>query len=302
MGRISAYKNGYWWSNDSLRLHFRDYPARDAAVAATAATSPRSKERPPIICLPGLTRNARDFEDLAEQLSENWRVICIDLRGRGESAYAKDPLSYVPLTYVQDVEALLAQEEIDEFIAFGTSLGGIISMLLGSTRPGRIKGLLLNDIGPEINADGLARIRSYVGQGRSFPTWMHAARWLSEDFAEIYPGFSVHDWLILCKRMMKVTGSGRIALDYDMRIAEPFAMPGGEAGVDLWPAFEGLADIPMLLVRGANSDILSSSGAAAMQQRKQGLSVVEIADTGHAPTLDEPEARAAINALLAKVG
>ncbi len=292
MGRISAYKNGYWWSNDGLRLHFRDYPAQNQDAASG---------RPPIVCLPGLTRNARDFEDLADHLSENWRVICVDLRGRGESAYAKDPLSYVPLTYVQDVEALLAQEGVDEFVAFGTSLGGIISMLLASTRPGRIKGLLLNDIGPEINPQGLERIRGYVGQGRSFATWMHSARWLNEDFAEIYPAFTVHDWLTLAKRMMKVTGSGRIVLDYDMRIAEPFAMPGGEAGVDLWPAFNALTNIPMLLVRGQKSDLLTNKTVALMQEKQAQLDVLDIPNIGHAPTLDEPHSRASIAALLARI-
>lgn len=289
---VYNYKNGYWWSNDGLRLHFRDYPARGGAAA---------QKRPPIICLPGLTRNARDFEGLAEELSENWRVICVDLRGRGDSAYAKDPLSYVPLTYVHDVEALLAQEEIGEFIAFGTSLGGIISMLLASTRPGRVRGLLLNDIGPQIDKEGLARIRDYVGQGRSFPTWMHAARWLAEDFANIYPDLDMNGWLILSKRLMKVTGSGRIVLDYDMRIAEPFAIPGGEAGMDLWPAFDTLGDIPLLLVRGENSDILTSASAAEMQKRQSHMAIAHIANTGHAPTLDEAEARQAIHTMLAQI-
>jgi len=289
MDRKSAYKKGYWWSNDGLRLHFRDYPAQ------------RTDGHPPILCLPGLTRNARDFEALAEELSQYWRVICVDLRGRGESAYAKDPLTYVPLTYVQDVEALLAQEGINEFIAFGTSLGGIIAMLLASTRPGRVKGILLNDIGPEMAQQGLERIRRSVGQGRSFATWMHAARWLKEEFADIHSDMTVHHWLTMSKRLMKVTRGGRIVLDYDMRIAEPFAMPGGEAGVDLWPAFDTLAETPMLLVRGGKSDVLTGELATAMQLRQPHLKIAAIEGCGHAPTLDEPEARMAIEALLAEI-
>ena len=174
-------------------------------------------------------------------------------------------------------------------------------MLLASTRPGRVKGLLLNDIGPQIDEEGLARIRDYVGQGRSFPTWMHAARWLAEDFANIYPNLDMHGWLTMSKRLMKVTGSGRIVLDYDMRIAEPFAIPGGEAGMDLWPAFDSLGDTPLLLVRGENSDILSSASAAEMQKRQSHMAIAEIANTGHAPTLDEPEARHAISTMLAQV-
>src|SRR5207244_4298618 len=113
---MATYEKRYWWSNDGLRLHYRDYPGRD--------------DRPPILCLPGLTRNARDFEALAARLSPEWRVIAVDLRGRGESAYAKDPMSYVPLTYVQDIEALLGELAVSSYIAFGTSLGGIVTMLL----------------------------------------------------------------------------------------------------------------------------------------------------------------------------
>lgn len=289
MSKKRKYQNGYWWSNDGLRLHYRDYRPSNYTI---------NDPRPPIICLPGLTRNARDFEGLAEAMVEDWRVICVDLRGRGESAYAKDPLSYVPLTYVQDIEALLAQEQIDQFIAIGTSLGGLLSMLLASTRPGRIRGVVLNDIGPDISTEGLERIRGYVGQGRSFPTWMHAARWLGEDFGDVYPRFTVHDWLTMAKRMMKVTGGGRIILDYDMRIAEPFAIPGGEAGVDLWPAFEALAEIPLLLLRGGNSDILTKAASDTMRGKLSHMQYCEIPDCGHAPTLDEEVARTAINRLL----
>ncbi|WP_416365857.1 alpha/beta fold hydrolase [Sphingomonas aerolata] len=121
---MAAYENLYWWSRDGLRLHARDYPGGGDG-------------RPPILCLPGLTRNARDFDALAARLAGRWRLIAIDLRGRGESAYAKDPMSYVPLTYVQDVEALLAEHGIDRFVAFGTSLGGIVTMLMAGPARGR---------------------------------------------------------------------------------------------------------------------------------------------------------------------
>ena len=116
---MPPYENRYWWSNDGLRLHYRDYPG--------------SADRPPILCLPGLTRNARDYDDLARRLSPQWRVITVDLRGRGDSGYAKDPMSYVPLTYVQDIEGLLGELGVSRYIAFGTSLGGIVAMLLAGT-------------------------------------------------------------------------------------------------------------------------------------------------------------------------
>ena len=119
---MSDYENRYWWSNDGLRLHYREYPGDEL--------------RPPILCLPGLTRNARDFDEFAARLKGRWRVIAVDLRGRGESAYAKDPMTYVPLTYVQDIEALLSELQIDRCIAVGTSLGGIITMLLAGDGAG----------------------------------------------------------------------------------------------------------------------------------------------------------------------
>ena len=287
---MSAYRDGYWWSNDGLRLHYRDYPA-DAS----------HQDRPPIICLHGLTRNARDFENVASRLAGQWRVIAPDFRGRGESAYAKDPMSYVPLTYVQDIEALLAELKIEHFISFGTSLGGIVTMLLASTRPGRVVGALLNDVGPKLEAAGLARIRDYVGQGRTYPTWMHAARDLADTQRPTFPEYDVADWLVMAKRVMKLTPGGRIIFDYDMKIAEPFLIPGGEAGVDLWPAFEALKPVPTLLVRGADSDILSAASAQEMMAGLDHGAYAEIGNVGHAPTLEEPEAVAAIDTLLAKV-
>ena len=284
------YSDGFWWSNDGLRLHFRDYPAR-----------PENAHRPPVICIPGLTRNARDFEQVAAKLAGDWRVICVDLRGRGDSAYAKDPMSYVPLTYVQDMEALLQEQKIERFVAIGTSLGGLITMLLASTRPGRVVGALLNDVGPQIEAQGLARIRDYVGQGRSFPTWMHAARALSEVQGAVFPGNSVSDWLDMAKKAMKVGPGGRIVYDYDMKIAEPFAVPGGEAGVDLWPTLAGLAPVPVLIVRGAMSDLFSVDTAQRMLGVLPQGRLLTVANKGHAPSLEEPEVAAAIATLLGEV-
>src|SRR5690606_29259079 len=153
---------------------------------------------------------------------------------------------YMPLQYVADVAALLDQARLERIVAVGTSLGGIVAMLLATTAPERIAAAVLNDIGPEIEAAGLARIRDYVGQGRSFPTWMHAARGLREQGGAAYPDFALADWLRLAKRLMVVGPGGRIAFDYDMKIAEPFHAPEGAAPVDLWPAFRALARHPVL--------------------------------------------------------
>jgi pimeloyl-ACP methyl ester carboxylesterase len=286
-----GFTDGYWWSNDGLRLHYRDY-------ADGAGVDP---SRPPILCLPGLTRNARDFEGIAARLSPDWRVIAIDLRGRGESGYAKDAMTYVPLTYVQDIERLLTDLKIDRFVSFGTSLGGIVTMLLAATGHARIAGAVLNDVGPAIEAAGLDRIRGYVGRGGAYPTWLHAARGLAETNAAVFPRYDLTDWLAMAKRTMRLSANGRVVVDYDKKIAEPFRLPGGEAGIDLWPAFDALADVPTLVVRGGLSDLLSPATVAAMAARLKQGTTVTVPDVGHAPTLDEPEAAAAIDALLARV-
>ena len=282
-----AYENRYWWSNDGVRLHARDYAG--------------SADRPPIICLPGLTRNARDFDNLAARLAGEWRVIAVDLRGRGESGYAKDPMSYVPLTYVQDVEALLRELAIDRFVCFGTSLGGIVTMLLAGTARGALAGVVLNDVGPEIDPVGLGRIRSYVGKSNTWPTWMHAARAVAESNGDAYPDYDIEDWLGMAKRLYRLNSAGRIVLDYDMKIAEPFRVPGNEAGPDMWRALDQLKAVPTLLVRGGKSDVLAAGVAARMLAMLDHGDLVTVANVGHAPTLDEPDAAAAIYRLLARV-
>lgn len=284
---MATWTDGYWWSNDALRLHYRDYPGRE--------------DRPPILCLPGLTRNARDFADVADRLSGEWRLICPEMRGRGESAYAKDSLTYVPLTYLQDIEALIAQLKLDRIVLIGTSLGGLLTMFLGGTGHARIAGAVLNDIGPVIEPAGLDRIRSYVGKSASWPTWLHAARAIAINNAEVYPDYGLEDWIAHAKRLCRLTEKGRIVYDYDMKIAEPFRLPGGEAGVDLWPAFDSLKTVPMALVRGERSDILSDATAREMVKRHRGLDYVTVPRTGHAPTLTEPVAVAAIDRMLAKI-
>jgi pimeloyl-ACP methyl ester carboxylesterase len=281
------YADGYWWSNDGLRLHYRDYPG--------------SEDRPVILCLPGLTRNARDYAALAERLSPEWRVIAVEFRGRGESAFARDPMTYVPLTYVQDIERLLAELKLETVIPVGTSLGGIVAMLLASTGHERIAAMVLNDIGPVIEMAGLDRIKSYVGRAGSWPTWVHAARALSESTQDVYPDYGLEEWLEMAKRVYRLTPQGRVVPDYDKGISEPFRLPGGEAGVDLWPTLSALSDVPTLIVRGELSDILSAETADAVTMKLPKSKLVTVPRVGHAPTLDESEAVAGIEALLAQL-
>lgn len=284
---MTGWTDGYWESSDGLRLHYRDY--------AGAA------DRPPILCIPGLTRNARDFEGVAERLAGKWRLICVDLRGRGESAYAKDPMTYLPPVYLQDLEGLIAGLKLERFVLFGTSLGGLMTMLLAASNAERIAGALLNDVGPVLEPRGIEHIRSYVGRARDWPTWLHAARFVAEAQADRYPDWDIDRWLVYTKRLAKLTSAGRIVYDYDMRIAEPFKQPGGEAGFDLWPLFRALANTPALLVRGGISDLLSAETAAKMLAEAPLMEEVVVPRVGHAPTLDEPEAIAGIDKLLKRV-
>ena len=282
-----AFTTGEWTSADGLMLRYREYPG--------------PADKPPILCLPGLTRNCRDFEPLADAFAGERRVLCADLRGRGQSDYARDSSSYQPLQYAADILALLDHLAIDRVVAVGTSLGGIVIMLLALQAPERLAGVVLNDIGPEIETAGLTRIRGYVGQGRSFPTWMHAARGLREQGGAAYPDYAIADWLKLAKRLMAVGPGGRISFDYDMKIAEPFVSAEATAAVDMWPAFRALAGSPVLAIRGELSDILSAATLERMAAELPGLDVCKVSRTGHAPTLEEPEALAAIGRLLARV-
>jgi pimeloyl-ACP methyl ester carboxylesterase len=277
-----------WTSPDGLKLHYRDYPGRD--------------DRPPVLCLPGLTRNARDFEGVADRIAGEWRVICPDMRGRGDSQYAKDSATYNPLQYVQDVAALIAEAGLERFVVIGTSLGGLMTMALATFMRDRIAGAALNDIGPVVDEAGLDRIRGYVGQGRNFPTWMHAARALEEAHSIAFPDFEIADWLVMAKRIMTLSSNGRIVFDYDMKIAEPFADPENVAPPNLWPGLEALTGRPVLFLRGGLSDILSAETLVEMGRRVPDAECVTIPRVGHAPTLDEPESVAAIGRLLARVG
>jgi pimeloyl-ACP methyl ester carboxylesterase len=284
---MAAWSENYWLSSDGLRLHFRDYPG--------------DLSRPPIVCIPGLTRNARDFEGVAERLAGRWRVICVDLRGRGQSEHAKDPMSYVPARYAEDIEALFAEHGLSRAILFGTSLGGIVTMLLAQRDASRIAGAVINDIGPVLEARGLDKIRGYVGRSLNWPTWLHAARAIAEAQGDRYPDYKIEHWIAYAKRLCKLTPNGRVVFDYDMRIAEPFKVPGGEAGFDMWEAWRGLATVPTLLLRGELSDLLSEETERRMKAEVPALETVTVPRVGHAPTLDEPDAADAIEAFLARL-
>jgi pimeloyl-ACP methyl ester carboxylesterase len=279
-------------SPDGLTLHARDYAAASGLARA------------PVICIHGLTRNARDFEALAPRIAtQGRRVLALDVRGRGASAYDPNPAHYIPAVYAGDILALMDALAIARAVFIGTSMGGLITMAIGAMRPGAIAATVLNDIGPEIAPEGLARIAGYVGGGPPIETWDDAAAYARKLNEAAFPHYGPEDWMAFARRIF-VEKDGRPQLDYDPNIAGAFKPPEPAPGQppppapDLWPLFEGLAAHPLLTIRGATSDILSPAIAEHMRLAAPDMDYVEVPGVGHAPMLDESQAVVAIDALL----
>jgi pimeloyl-ACP methyl ester carboxylesterase len=274
-----------WTSRDGLKLFYRDYggPA----------------DRPPIICLPGLTRNSRDFDEFANHVAGRFRVIAPDFRGRGMSERDPEPARYLPTTYAADVVQLLDELKIDRAIFVGTSLGGLVTMLIATMQPQRIVATILNDVGPEIDQNGIDRIRSYVGKGVRFRDWDEAADFIAKINRDLPASNGHGDWVRMARRLCKEDGDG-ITFDYDMAIAEAFNQSddGAAPALDLWPFYKKLNGAPLLLIRGELSDLLTDATAHAMVEAIPGAELVTVPGVGHAPELNEPEAVAAIDRML----
>ena len=272
------YIDVFYQSDDGLRLYARDYPS-----AVTDA--------PVILCLPGLTRNSKDFVTLANALQQTHRVICPDQRGRGRSARDTDAARYRPDRYVLDMCTLLDLLKTPEVVVIGTSLGGLMAILMMATLPTRITAAVLNDIGPEIDPRGVARIAEYVGKTAPADTWNEAATQTAITNGAAFPNFDRNDWNTMARDLYIQEGNVPV-LDYDPAIAQGLAT--GTAAPNLWPLFDSVGQKPMLVIRGADSDILSIETLAEMSRRLPHLVSLNIAGRGHAPTLNEPDAWAAI--------
>ena len=283
----TRYRDGYFTVADGLRLHYRDY------------AGPTGK--PPLLCLHGLTRNARDFAELAERYSRDRRVLALDFRGRGLSDYDPLPARYNPLSYAGDVIQLLDTLAIPEAIFVGTSLGGLVTMVIAATAPQRIAGAVLNDVGPDVDSGGIERILSYVGKDLRFRSWDEAANAIAANQRGAFDRYGHDDWVRMAKRNCREE-NGEIRFDYDMAIAEPFKTVGPAPQVDLWPLFAALGQKPLLVIRGAKSDLLTAATAAKMQQAAPGMTLATVEGVGHAPELNEPEAITAIDQFLDKIG
>jgi len=276
-----------WQSHDGLRLYARAYDAPRAGA-------------PTVLCLHGLTRNSRDFEDLAPHLQRLYRVIVPDLRGRGFSARDPQLQNYQPAIYVQDILALLATVDAPRVAIIGTSLGGMLAMMLSFSHPERIAAIILNDVGPEIDPVGIERIKQYAGKLPPARTWGEAAAQTRTVYGDAWPGLPPERWEALARRGYRESAAGMVEPDADPNIGEALrAAPA--AALDLWPLWNALRNVPTLAIRGARSDILSSGTFARMKRENADLQQLEVANRGHVPLLDEPECLTAIDAFLTRV-
>jgi pimeloyl-ACP methyl ester carboxylesterase len=296
---MTAFTDFFWTAHDGLPLHARDY----APVG-----EPRGL---PVICIHGLTRNARDFEDLAPRIAAmGRRVLAVDVRGRGLSARDPDPMNYHPGTYAGDVAALLAAAGIARAVFVGTSMGGLITMVLTSLQPEAVAGAVLNDVGPELSPVGLARIAGYTGLASRFDTWDAAVAYAKAINEAAFPAYGAQDWDVFARRLFDRTDDGFV-LAYDPDISAPIKAAaeaaaktqaeGGQALAppDMYPLFRALAkDRPLLLVRGAISDLIDVDIAQRMRAAAPAMAYAEVPGVGHAPMLTEPQAWAAIENLL----
>ncbi|MCH8303347.1 MAG: alpha/beta hydrolase [Proteobacteria bacterium] len=282
----SPFMDGYFASADGLQLFYRDYPNRSADESA------------PVICLPGLTRNSADFDGLAVRLAQRRRVITTDFRGRGRSEYDNDRTHYHPAQYVADVWELLAFLDIASVIVIGTSRGGMVAMLMVYQRPASIAGVIVNDIGPEIDPAGLARVVQSAGLLPAVDNWQEAVRETRKNYGHVFPDWPDSRWLDYAKSTYRETDDGRLRMNLDSNIG--VATREGISGLrqDPWLLFDALLPIPLLVLRGEHSDLLSTTTLEKMQQHKSDLIAVTVRNRGHAPYLDEAEAIDAIDQFL----
>ncbi len=277
-------------ASDGLRLHARCY-GRSSLTGL------------PAICLPGLARTAADFEKLAIALSGHAghprRVIALDYRGRGQSDYDRDPANYAFHTELADMLSVATALDALPAVIIGTSRGGILAMLLAALRPTAIAGVVLNDIGPVIEPKGLMRIKGYVGKLPEPRSFDEGAEILRRLFDAQFPKLTDEDWMAAALRTFREE-KGRLVPTYDVRLARTLEGINFERPLPpLWKEFDALAHVPLLVVRGANSDLLSPETVDAMRARRSEMDTIEVPDQGHAPLLAEDDVIARIAAFAA---
>jgi pimeloyl-ACP methyl ester carboxylesterase len=288
---MPAYFERHWTSRDGLTLYARDYPVSG------------DEEGLPVIALHGLTRNSKDFEDVAPLIAAmGRRVVVPDVRGRGRSEWDPNPSRYQPKIYARDVTDMMKALEIDRAVFIGTSMGGIITMALAAMRPRAVAAAILNDVGPAVAPEGIARILSYAGQAASIRGWDDAANYMAKTNGVAFPAFGEDEWMAMARRTFRER-DGVPQLDYDPAISVVLSKPPSRfAGWIAGLLFRKLArKRPTLLLRGELSDVISADIASRMQRVAPGMQRVDIPKVGHAPMLTEPSAVDAIRNFLRTV-
>ena len=282
---MGTYIERRYTTSDGKSLYYRDYG--DPLALAT-----------PILCLPGLSRNSRDFHELALRLRLKRRIVCPDYRGRGRSEYDNDPANYNPKKLLDDIRHLLVAANLQKFVAIGTSMGGLLSMALGVLTPSSLKGVVLNDIGPDIGGDGLRQILTYLGRDNPQPDWPAATMALRK----MLPGLSfrtTEEWRIATEGTFHRGKDGLLHIDWDPQIIEPMKTPADNA--ELWTLFQAIRSKPTLLLHGANSHILKIATVLKMSECHPLLTAITVEGAGHTPSLMEDEVASAIDLFLNEI-
>ncbi len=283
---MSEFRDGFAPAAGGIELYYRDY-------------GPVQGGRTPLLCLPGLTRNSKDFHPIALDLAGERRVVAMDFRGRGRSGYDPDWRNYAPPTYVQDALAVLLHAGIGKVVLLGTSLGGLVSMGLAAAVPQILAGVVLNDIGPAVDEGGRQRIAAYVGQDVRFASYEQAAAAFRAQFGGAYPGIGEQHWLQSARDTLKPDAeAGNLRFDYDLKIGDALREQVAMPVPDLWPLFGALKPIPTLAVRGALSDVLDQATFERMAVEKPDLKRLLVPNRGHVPLPHEEPFRSALHEFL----
>jgi pimeloyl-ACP methyl ester carboxylesterase len=278
-----------WTSEDGLKLFAKSYGPGSAPLT--------------VLCLHGLTRNHKDFEPMIAALPGKYRYIAVDVRGRGRSDYDPKPENYQPPVYARDMLRLIDTLGLRKVALIGTSMGGLISILMIRSAPGRIAGVVLNDVGPAVEKAGIARIAAYAGRMPPVTDWASAAAAVKAVNGPIFPHYTDDQWMAVARRTYRETPDGRVQPDYDPNIALGLGKvkPGPLTDFFLWRVFGVTKKAPLMVVRGETSDILSQKTAERMVRRHPDARLVTVPGVGHAPFLDEPEAVSGLTAFLSRL-
>ncbi len=293
------YSEHHFSSQDGLSLYYREYGSGGKVI----------------ICLPGLTRNSKDFHDLASRLALDYRVLCLDFRGRGQSEHDPKWRHYHPGTYARDTWKLLDELAIEKFIVIGTSLGGLVAMIMSAQQGARIKAIVMNDIGPEVNPVGITRILKNAGVQAEINNWQDAADRCKFMGGHAVPNMPDEFWQKFARKSYRLNNNGIPVLDLDPNVGlavrkgvKPANILAklrklgilkriGGAFIDPWDSFKTVS-MPCLVLRGELSDVLSEDIVKRMLAVKPDLKWAVIPNRGHAPLLDEPETVTAIDSFL----